>query len=111
MNRLGQPIRLFSVNRWISTEIWYDACHTANFLRRFQFTKQDATHWKIIDQWVENMLHLFSPQIIWLNYQRDENVKKLIAQNPDINFFENKPFEELSEIKIDVAQQIQWILK
>jgi hypothetical protein len=110
INRFGQPIRLFAVNRWISSEICYDARHTPNFIQRFKMTKQDDPYWQILDQWVEAMLYLFSPQIAWLNRQRDLKIQEYIAKNPEIYPYNYEPIEELAEIKIDLNQHIQWII-
>ena len=110
MNRLGQPIRLFSVNRWVTSEVTYDAKHTPNFLRRFKMTKQDDPYWQVLDQWVEGMLHLFAPQIEWLNLERDKVYQNFHMNHPEINAYEHEPLEEISEIKIDINQQVQWII-
>lgn len=110
MNRFGQPMRLFSVNRWVTSEIWYDARHTSNFIRRYKMTKDDSAYWQILDQWVESMLRLFSPQIEWLNHQRDKVINSHITKNPKINPFNDPSIEVLTDIKIDVTQQIQWII-
>ena len=110
LDRYGQPIRLFTVNRWISCEVWYDAKHIPNFIKRFKLTLSDDPYWQILDQWVEAMLHLFSPQISWLHHQRDAFIERLKVNSPGDNVYENREFEELSEIKIDLKNQIQWIL-
>lgn len=110
MNRLGQPIRLFSVNRWITSEIAYDAKYTPNFLRRYKMTKQDSPYWQVLDQWVEGMLHLFAPQIEWLNIERDRVYQHHLINYPEINPYELETLEEISEIKIDINQQVQWII-
>ena len=109
MDRFGMPIRLFTVNRWISYEIWYDAKHVLNFIKRFKMTLADDAYWEVLDQWVEAMLHLFSPQIHWLHHQRDVFVKQQ-ALALDDNIYENRAFEELSELSIDLKSQIQWII-
>ncbi len=110
MNNLGQPIRLFTVNRWVSSEIWYDAKHASNFIKRFDMTLTDDPYWQILDQWVESMLHLFAPQIAWLYTTRDAAIKSLQQSNPGENIYESERFEELSSIAIDLKQQIEWII-
>lgn len=110
MNRYGQPIRLFTVNRWVSSEIWYDAKHTPGFIRRFKMTLADDPYWQILDQWVEGMLHLFAPQIAWLHELRDLNVAEQRAIPGKNNIYEDRSVEELSEISIDLTTQIQWVL-
>ena len=110
MNNLGQPIRLFTVNRWISSEIWYDAKHAPNFINRFNLTLTDDPYWQILDQWVDAALHLFAPQISWLYTQRDAAIRAHQHDNLEDNVYENESIEELSSIAIDLTQQIQWII-
>ena len=110
MDRLGQPIRLFSVNRWVSSEIWYDAKQTPKFTKRFKMTLTDDPYWMILDQWIESMVHLFAPQIAWVYNQRDIMIKAHQQQNPDESVYDNLDIEELSSIEIDLTKQIQWII-
>ncbi len=110
MDRYGQPIRLFTVNRWISSEIWYDAKHVPNFVKRFKMTLTDDPYWQTLDQWVEGMLHLFSPQIAWLHQKRDATIEHHKRLNPEMNIYEAQHLEELSEISIDLKHQIQWVI-
>jgi len=111
MNRYGQPIRLFTVNRWVTSEIWYDAEHAPNFLNRFKMTKTADPYWQILDLWVEGMLHLFSPQIAWLHHQRDQAIKQHQFKDTNNNVYEDRSIEELSEISIDLKSQVQWIIE
>ena len=110
MDRFGHPIRLFTVNRWITSEIWYDAEHLPNFIKRYKMTLTDDPYWQILDQWIEAMLNLFSPQIIWLQNKRDAVMKHHQLMKPDHNIYEDNTIEELSEISIDLKNQIQWII-
>lgn len=110
MNQFGQPIRLFTVNRWVTSEIWYNAEHIPYFLKRYKMTLMDDPYWRVLDQWVEGMLHLFSPQIIWLHQERDNRIH-LHQQNGSIdNPYTDHELEELSEISIDLKKQIEWVI-
>jgi hypothetical protein len=110
INRYGNPIRLFSVNRWVSSEIWYDAKHVPTFIRRFKMTLSDDPYWQVLDRWVEGMIHVFSPQIHWLQQKRDQKVADRRTQGNNYDVYEDTEIEELSEIPIDLNQQIQWLL-
>ncbi len=110
MNNLGQPIRLFTVNRCVSSEIWYDSKHASKFINRFKITKVDDPYWIILDQWVTSMLKLFAPQICWLYNQRDATIRSLQYTYPDCNVYENENYEELSSININLHDHIQWII-
>ena len=110
MNQCGAPIRLFTVNRWITSEIWYDAEHTPTFIKRFKMTLDDDPYWQVLDRWVEGMLHLFAPQIAWLNQERDKTIQNLLLNKPDENPYLNTEVEELSFINIDFKKQVEWVL-
>ncbi len=110
MNRYGQPIRLFTVNRWVTSEIWYDAKHAAKLVNKFKMTLINDPYWQIMDQWVEGMLHLFSPQIAWLHAKRDLFIDQHKLNTAEDNVYEDKNIEELSEIAIDLNSQVQWLL-
>jgi hypothetical protein len=110
MDRYGQPIRLFTVNRWVTSEIWYDAEHLPKFIKRYKMTLTDDPYWQILDQWIEAMLNLFSPQIIWLQNKRDAIMAHHQSLSPDKNIYEDHLIEELSEISIDLKNQVQWII-
>lgn len=111
MNRYGEPIRLFSINRWISNEIWYDAKHTLSFIKKFKMKKNDSSYWQILDRWVEGMLHLFAPQIQWINKVRDMTISHYKTIYADDNIYEDPRLDLLSEIPINLNQQIRWVLE
>ena len=110
MDRYGQPIRLFTVNRWVTAETWYNAEHAPIFIKRFKMTLTDDPYWQILDQWVEAMIHLFAPQITWLQIQRDTMIEHHQLLRPDNNIYEDRDIEEISEISINLKDQIQWII-
>ncbi|RUR17705.1 hypothetical protein ELY21_10345 [Legionella sp. km535] len=110
MNQFGLPIRLFTVNRWVTSEIWYDAEHISYFLKRYKMTLSDDPYWQVLDKWLEGMLHLFSPQIEWLHKARDAQIKKHSDKHPEGNPYMDYDLEELSEIPIDLKKQIEWVI-
>jgi hypothetical protein len=110
MNRFGQPIRLFTVNRWVSSDYWYAAKHFPYFINNYKMTLKDDPYWQILDQWVAGIIHLFAPQIAWLQQARDEIIARETKDDTPYAIYEDERFEELSEITIDLNQQIQWII-
>lgn len=111
MNRSGQPIRLFNVNRWVTSEIVYPNSAMPKLINKYKFNKNDDPYWKQLDNFVEGLIRLFSPQIIWLAQQRDQNMLNHKANNPSINTYEDRDFEEICEISINLASQIEWLIK
>ena len=110
MSQTGMPIRLFTVNRWVTSEIWYDALHASTLINRFKINLNDDPYWHILDKWVEGMLHLFSTQITWLQFKLDKMIQDHQKTNPHENSYLNKEIEELSYIEIDLQKQIEWII-
>lgn len=110
MNQFGYPIRLFTVNRWITSEIWYDAEHISKFIKRFDMTLDDDPYWQVLDNWVEGILHLFAPQVKWLQMQRDLLIDAYVQKHNVENPYMDKNLEELSEIPIDLTEQVNWII-
>ena len=111
MSRYGKPIRLFTVNRWVSSEIWYDAEHTPQLLSQFKMTLTDSPYWQVLDQWIETLMHVFSPQITWLQRARDVYIKqKQVTEKSKHDVYHNKSISELSEIPINIEEQVQWLL-
>lgn len=109
MNQFGQPIRLFTVNRWVTSEVWYGAEHASRFLKRYKMTLDDP-YWQILDKWVEGILQLFAPQISWLHHERDRKIQQYQEENAVENPYVDYELEELSEVSIDLKQQIEWII-
>src|SRR3990167_5756855 len=93
MNQLSEPIRLFTVNRWVSSEIWYNGKHAHAFINRFKMKRTDDPYWQLLDQWIEAILHLFSPQITWLLSARDS-----VVSQTGWSILHDERIEELSEI-------------
>jgi hypothetical protein len=110
MDRLGKPIRLFTTNRWVTSETWHDGTHAPRLLKQFKMTKTDDPYWQTLDHWLASLLQLFSPQIHWLHQKRDIAIAEHQANCPQDYVYENRSIEELSSIAIDLNTQIQWLL-
>jgi hypothetical protein len=110
MNLRGEPIRLFTVNRWVTSEIWYEACQVEKLLKRFRMQEDGDTYWSVLDRWIEGMLHLFAPQVIWLQQARDRCIDDYRLQNGVDNPLIDQNLEELSTIAIDLKKQVEWLV-
>jgi len=101
MDKYGVPIRLFTVNRWVSADVWYEAADVITFLDHFDM---DIAHpsW-VVNRWVTGMVQLFHPQIAALIHARDAKIAEWQAAHPDTNVFTDHDLEttSLTEIAID----------
>jgi hypothetical protein len=68
----GEPIRLFTTNRWVTGETWYRAADVTRMLDRFSITETEPS--AVLNRWIGAMIQLFRPQIAALLQARDETV-------------------------------------
>ena len=109
MNQAGFPIRLFSTNRWVTGEFWYEASDVIKMLDRFDMDLA-LPSWPV-NMWVGAMLRLFRPQIEELLHARDRAVRDWQAAHPGENTFEDRGLEITSIMDISVAGQIKKVNK
>lgn len=105
MDKYGVPIRLFTVNRWVTNEVWYRADDVVRMLDLFEIDLA-VPSWPA-NRWITAMLRLFRPQIVDLIYARDQRIEALRAEYPDRNPFMIKEIEVLSLFDVDIDGQIQ----
>jgi len=104
MNQPGQPISLFTVNRWVTDESWYSAQDTIAMLDYF---KMDHTFPCLaVNQWMTAMLVLFRPQIEALLLERDKTLKNWSALHPGTDIYEDRNLELTSFLSINIADQV-----
>lgn len=120
LSRYGVPIRLFMVNRWVSKESWFAADKMQRIVGRFSAagitndrpkTGNQAPEWALMDGWIEQMVHVFIPQIRWLYSQRDAAMLTHVASAAGTgnNPYLDESIEELASIDISLQQQMQWL--
>lgn len=104
MNKPGQPISLFSVNRWVTDESFYTAQDTIAMLDSF---KMDHTFPCLaLNQWITAMVALFRPQIEALLLERDKTLKNWAAMHMGTDIYEDRDLEVTSFLSINIADQI-----
>ncbi|MEQ8354385.1 MAG: hypothetical protein RH942_02515 [Kiloniellaceae bacterium] len=105
----GVPFRLFSVNRWVTGEVWYKADDVIRLLDVFKIDHTQPS-WPV-NRWVSAMIQLFKPQIADLLRARDRKVALWQEQAPDSDVFEDRDLEVTSFLDISVDEQIQGVAK
>jgi hypothetical protein len=68
----GEPVRLFTTNRWVTGETWYRADDVIRMLDRF--TLDDAEPVGVLNGWIAAIVRLYQPEIAMLLRKRDETV-------------------------------------
>ena len=72
VDRLGEPVRLFTTNRWVTGETWYRADDVSRMLERFR--PRGDHPWAIVDRWLGALVQLFEPEIAVLLHERDRAI-------------------------------------
>ncbi len=104
MTKEGLPFRLFTVNRWVTGEVWYTAGDVTTLLDCFKIDHAQPS-WPV-NRWISAMFWLFRPQIIGLLHERDAVVADWQKKHPDSDVFEDRDLDLPSRVEISVDQQI-----
>lgn len=112
LNRVGMPIRLFTVNRWVARETMFEPQQMHKFVDNFDAKNAKGDeNLSALDNFVTSLLTVFSPQIKYLQEQRDVVMAAEIEKyNGEDNPYLAKEIEELSSIDISLENQIGWIM-
>jgi hypothetical protein len=100
----GRVIGLFTTNRWVTGEVWYDAEAVIRMLDRFDMTVKQPSH--ALNRWVTSVVAMFQPQIEDLIRARDTKLKQFKAKNPESDGFEDRALQVTSEMPVDFLAQI-----
>ncbi|MGD0186367.1 MAG: hypothetical protein ABSC25_14115 [Roseiarcus sp.] len=103
----GRLLRLFTVNRWVTGEAWYDADAVSRMLDRFDMSVEAPSH--DLNRWVTAVVRLFRPQIVDLIRARDASVAEFKAAHPDRDVYDARDFRVTSQTPVDFLQQIRAI--
>lgn len=105
MDNYGQPIRLFTVNRWVTDETWYSARDVIAMLERFELRHA----WPVpeVNRWINNLLHLYQPEIVELIHRRDAAVEARGRANPRGDALEDRSLEVTGVIDISVERRVR----
>jgi Domain of unknown function (DUF6969) len=102
----GEPIRLFTTNRWVTGETWYRADDVIRMLGRFSVDAGDGP--ALLNQWVSAVVALFRPQIACLLRLRDDAVMGW-RRRRRTNVFEDARLEVTSSFEIDLDSQFAFL--
>lgn len=109
MNRAGYPVGLFTTNRWVTGESWYDAEAVIEMLDYFAV---DHAHPNLaVNQWITAIFRLYKSEIVELLLKRDEKVQQWRKRHPKSDVFEDRELEITSYQTIDVDLKVNHIQK
>jgi Domain of unknown function (DUF6969) len=107
MDSAGFPTQLFTTNRWVTGENWYDKKDVIDMLDGF-IIDHSTPSWPA-NRWITAMVVIFRPQIERLIIARDARIAEWQAEKPDEDVFEDRDLEITSILDIKVEDQIRAI--
>ena len=102
----GEPVRLFTTNRWVTGETWYRADDVVRMLDCFAIGEPRPS-W-LLNRWVGAMVQLYRPQIAALLRARDRTVMTW-RQRRRTHVFEDPRLEITSSCDIDIDAQLAFL--
>jgi hypothetical protein len=102
----GEPIRLFTTNRWVTGETWYRADDVIRMLERFAVNEPKPS--EILNHWVGGILRLFGPQIAALLRARDDTIVTW-RRRRRTHVFEDPTLEITSSLEISLDAQLAFL--
>jgi hypothetical protein len=104
----GNPVRLFTTNRWVTGETWYAAADVTAMLDRFAIDLARPS--RPLNRWLGAMFRLFKPQMRALIQARDDAVMSWRRRHRGkVHVFEDRRLEVVSALDIDVDEQIRQV--
>lgn len=104
MDDKGFPRGLFTVNRWVTGDVWYVADDVITMVDLFVMD-QASPSWAM-NRWITGMFRLFRPRIIDLLRGRDRAIADWQKAHPGENAYEAREIEVTSTLDIDIDAQI-----
>ena len=99
----GEPIRLFTTNRWVTGETWFRAEDVTRMLDRFVIAEREPS--PVLNRWIGAMIELFRPQIAALLQARDETVMAW-RRRRRTHVFEDPRLEITSSLDVQLDTQL-----
>jgi Domain of unknown function (DUF6969) len=105
MDNKGLPFRLFTVNRWVTGEVWYTAQDVKTLLDYFKIDHTQPS-WPV-NRWISAMICLFKPQIEALLDARDVTASNWAKRHQDCDIYEDRNLEVTSFMDVSVEKQVR----
>lgn len=102
----GEPIALFTTNRWVTGETWYRADDVIRMVDYFTLESGDGP--VLLNRWLSAVVALFRPQIACLLRLRDEAVMGW-RRRRRTNVFEDPRLEITSSLDVDIDAQLGFL--
>lgn len=103
MDKFGYPIRLFTTNRWVTGETWYQA---EDIVKLIDYFNMDHSYpsWPL-NLWLSSMVRAYRNEIVDLIRQKDQAIAAWKKAHPDKNVYEDRRLEITSSYELPLTQE------
>lgn len=101
MDAQGEAIQLFTTNRWVTGETWYQAEDVIRLLDYFNIDHSYPS-WPL-NLWLSSMVRIYRDEIATLVRARDLTISDWQVQHPDKNVYEDRRLEVTSSLDLRIA--------
>lgn len=108
MDRFGEPVRLFTTNRWVTGGTWYRAGDVVRMLDLFAVEVVRPN--LVVNRWMTAMVRLFRPEIEMLLVERDRTIDAWGRDHREADALEDRRLDVTSMLEISVETQITRVL-
>ncbi len=98
MDKYGKPVSLFTTNRWVTGETWYQAEDVIQLLDYYNIDHSYPS-WPL-NLWLSSMVRVYRDEISALIRQRDQAIADWKRQYPDKNPYEDRALEVTSTLML-----------
>ena len=102
----GEPVRLFTTNRWVTGETWYRAEAVMRILDRVRAPGDGGDGPALLSRWIVAVLNLYRREIAALLAARDNTITEWRWRWPRSNALEDARLEVTSSRAIDLAARL-----
>jgi uncharacterized protein DUF6969 len=99
----GEPLRLFTTNRWVTGETWYRADDVIRMLDRFRVRGERPS--ALLNRWLGAVVRVFQPEIATLLRDRDQAILEQRWRWRG-NVLEDPRLEITSSLEIDLDARL-----
>ena len=104
MDNQGEPVSLFTVNRWVTGDFFVPAAKLAGYVTRFRM--ETKAFERDVGDYLRHALLLYQAEIAALLHARDAVFARYRAEHGGAAPFEDRDVEVTSTLAIDVDGQI-----
>lgn len=104
LDHFGRPAGLFTTNKWVTADDWYDAEDLIELLPRMTWAKANGP--RKVNRALGALLKLYRQPIVRLLRRRDRHLAAWAKSHPGRDVFEDRRLEVLSSARLNLERTL-----